>query len=81
MRKSPTLTSEQRQARRDLIRRTKPWLRSTGPTTPEGKAKAAQRWRRHGMRGAEIKTVRCWIASLLKLVEVLRFQGGVTPSE
>ncbi|GGY73104.1 hypothetical protein GCM10007388_01460 [Pseudoduganella plicata] len=72
MRKSPTLTPDQRQARRELIQRTKPWLRSTGPKTTEGKAKAAQRWRRHGMRAAEIKVIKVWTLSVLKLVEVLK---------
>lgn len=35
-------TPERRQAMRDRINQTKPWLKSTGPKTPEGKAKVSQ---------------------------------------
>lgn len=47
-------TAEERQRQRELINRVKPWEKSTGARTPEGKARSAknaykggwrQRWR------------------------------------
>ena len=39
-------TPEHRQLRSELIRRWRPWERSTGPRTPEGKARSSRnRWR------------------------------------
>jgi hypothetical protein len=75
MRKAPNLTDEQRAARREMIHRTKPWLRSTGPKTTEGKAKAAQRWRRHGMRSKEAEVIRQWLHSLIKLAKAINAMG------
>ena len=46
---SYTRTPEHRALRAELIRRWKPWEKSTGPKTPEGKKKAAMR----GFKGAE----------------------------
>lgn len=39
-------TPEHRQLRSEMIRRWKPWEKSTGPRTPEGKARSSMnRWR------------------------------------
>ena len=35
-------TEEQRQRQRELIQRWKPWTKSTGAKTPDGKKKSAQ---------------------------------------
>ena len=35
-------THEERQRQRDLIQRWKPWMRSTGAKTPEGKKRSSQ---------------------------------------
>jgi len=35
-------TAEQRQRQRELIQRWKPWTKSTGAKTPDGKKKSAQ---------------------------------------
>ena len=35
-------TIEQRQRQRELIQRWKPWIKSTGAKTPDGKKKSAQ---------------------------------------
>jgi hypothetical protein len=37
-----TWTPEQRQRQREAIQRWKPWSKSTGPRSPEGKAAAAR---------------------------------------
>lgn len=46
-------TPEHRMLRRELIVRSKPWIKSTGPTSAEGKAKVAQ----NGFRGNPRKTI------------------------
>jgi hypothetical protein len=43
-------TSEHRALRAELIRRWKPWEKSTGPKTAEGKARAAVRGYKGGTR-------------------------------
>jgi len=47
-------TPEHRAARSKMIHRWKPWERSTGPKTPEGKRRAARR----GYKGAVRPTLR-----------------------
>ena len=44
---------ERRQRQREAIQRWKPWEQSTGPRTPEGKAKAASKSTQHGLFDAE----------------------------
>lgn len=43
-------TPERRARQAALIRNWKPWERSTGPRTPEGKARSAQRGYKGGTR-------------------------------
>ena len=43
-------TPEHRAMRAELIRRWKPWEKSTGPKSPEGKARAAMRGFKGGTR-------------------------------
>lgn len=45
-------TQEQRERQAEAIRKWKPWERSTGPNTDEGKAIAARNALKHGMRTA-----------------------------
>lgn len=54
-------TPEHCAVRAQLIRRWKPWEKSTGPKTPEGKKKAAMR----GFKGAERALLRL-VARALK---------------
>ena len=56
-------TPEHRKLRAELIRRWKPWEKSTGPKSAKGKAKSA----RNGYKGA-------WRAQLRELRRVLREQ-------
>jgi len=44
-------TPEHRRLRAKLIRKWKPWLRSTGAATPEGKAKVLHNDFKEGLRG------------------------------
>lgn len=43
-------TPEHRAMRAELIRRWKPWEKSTGPKSPEGKARSAKRGYKGGTR-------------------------------
>ena len=44
-------TPEHRALRAELIRKWKPWEKSTGPKSPEGKARSAMRGYKGGTRG------------------------------
>ena len=59
-------TPEHRAKRAELIRRWKPWEKSTGPKSPEGKARSAMR----GYKGG-------WRDQLRDLRRILRDQGQV----
>jgi len=51
----PRWTPESRQKQREVIMKSKPWEKSTGPKTPEGKKNVAQNSLKHGMRSKEIQ--------------------------
>lgn len=55
-----TWTLEQRQKQAQAIRRWKPWNQSTGPKSPEGKAKVS----RNAYRGGEWATLRQMLKEL-----------------
>jgi hypothetical protein len=47
-------TPEHRRLRAELIRQWKPWEKSTGPLTEEGKVTSAGNSRKHGNRSREV---------------------------
>jgi hypothetical protein len=47
-----------REERARLIRKTRPWDKTTGPKTPAGKAASARNATKHGLHGAEIVRLR-----------------------
>jgi FkbM family methyltransferase len=51
-------TDERRARQAAMMRDRKPWLRSTGPRSVQGKARSSQNALKHGARGAEIKAIR-----------------------
>lgn len=57
---------------RERALRTKPWLKSTGPTSAEGKAKSALRAYKHGLRAAGNRARIAWIRSVMRLAEALQ---------
>ena len=59
-------TPEQKSVQAEAIKRWKPWERSTGPVSENGKAAASQNALKHGMRGAE------WIEKRREFAELVR---------
>ncbi len=55
-----------------LIQKWKPWEKSTGPKTPEGKKASSLRWLKHGMRSAEVRNMESAIAALARMERVAR---------
>ncbi len=51
-------TLKQKKQQAQAIHRWKPWDRSTGPRTPEGKAKSARNALKHGVRSEAVKDFR-----------------------
>ena len=58
-------TAEQRQRQRELIQRWKPWIKSTGAKTPDGKKKSAQNAFKTG-KSLEIREMIKQLNKLLK---------------
>ena len=57
---------ERRQRQREAIQQWHPWEQSTGPRTPEGKAKASRNSLVHGMRDARSRELMRRIHELLR---------------
>ena len=51
-------TAKQRKAQAESIRRSRPWDKSTGPRTTEGKAKTSQNALKHGVRSRVVMDYR-----------------------
>lgn len=62
-------TPERRARQAELIRSWKPWEKSTGPKTPDGKAKAARNgdpFPQWAAERAEVRNLRQWANELLR---------------
>ena len=57
---------------RDAINRNKPWQRSTGPRTPEGKAIVARNGRVRQINSRSIREIRADICEIICLIEANR---------
>jgi len=62
------LTPEGMASLRSSAQRAKPWERSTGPRTPEGKAQSSKNAAKHGERSAEVIAQRHELNRALRLV-------------
>lgn len=65
-------TVEQREKQAERIRIGKPWLKSTGPNTPHGKACSSRNAVRHGCYGTEFKTILLFLRKQRHYIETLR---------
>jgi hypothetical protein len=65
------LSDDQRRLQSERIRQTKPWLNSTGPRTPEGKARSS----RNADKGSERPKLRA-LAKALRRIE--RQNSGIS---
>ena len=68
---SYTRTPEHCALRAELIRRWKPWEKSTGPKTPEGKRKAAMRGFKGGERALIRRAARALRQQSVEMVDVI----------
>ncbi len=59
-------TLERRQRQAELIRSWRPWEKSTGPKTAEGKQVASQNGRKHGQDAADWLELRRQLNQLLR---------------
>jgi hypothetical protein len=65
-------TPEERAKQSELIRRHKPWEKSTGPTTPEGKAAACRNGTTHGYYSQEMRDLKAALLQARKLLALAR---------
>lgn len=67
-------TPARREAQAARIRASKPWLKSTGPRTESGKARAARNAYKHGWRSEDIREVRRLLRAQREFVRALLAQ-------
>lgn len=65
----PRWTDETRAQQSERMKQLKPWLKTTGPNTEEGKKTSSQNAMRHGMRSELAKTLR---RTLKEQAEILK---------
>ena len=64
-------TTEQRKRQADLIRKWKPWEKSTGPKSPEGKKRAVMRALKTGEHTKDVRNLRKLIGDQNRLLRRL----------
>ena len=69
-------TKEQRERQAEVIRKWKPWERSTGPTSDEGKAIASRNALKHGMRSTDWTAERRVLNKMIREFEALLREQG-----
>ncbi len=65
-------TQERRKRQSQAIRRWKPWKKSTGPKTKEGKDTSSQNALKHGLRSADFRLMESLVAVYGKFERSIR---------
>ena len=69
-------TPQRRKKQSELIQKWKPWENSTGPRTAQGKTTSSMNAVKHGMRGAEMRSIESVIAALARFEREARERVG-----
>lgn len=87
----PRWTEEARQKQREIIMKSKPWEKATGPKTEEGKKKASMNSCKHGLRTRKFddlsyalwmqKRYRHALMKRIKLKEMIKNRGDIKDNE
>jgi hypothetical protein len=67
----PRWTPEARQKQRENAIKSKPWGKSTGPRTPDGKRKVSCNGFKHGLRSKEMQTLLRTMAAQSRYVRTI----------
>ncbi len=67
----PRWTEEDRKKQSEMMRKNKPWTKSTGPKTQKGKDKAAQNAYKHGMRSRDYDEICRLLRAQKRVLETL----------
>lgn len=76
-------TPERRQAQRERILKNKPWEKSTGPKTTQGKEKSSQNALKTGYRTKELLAIRKYLRDSRRVMEAIyerRFRIDRSPT-
>lgn len=73
-------TEEARAAQSALMKRLKPWTKSTGPRTLEGKAKAAKNSYKTGLHCKTMKKVRKYFRDCREFIKFLKTEYYKSPA-
>lgn len=67
----PRWTEETRQKQREVIKKSKPWEKSTGPKTLKGKEIVSCNGLKHGLRSKEMRTLLCTMTAQASYVRTI----------
>ena len=73
----PRWTEESRARQREVIMKSKPWEKTTGPKTKEGKAKVACNPIKHGLRTKEAEALRKAMAEQARYLRSVKQMYGL----
>jgi hypothetical protein len=69
-------TDERRKKQAEMIRKHKPWEKSTGPKSQAGKGICAKNALKHGLYGQEVQIIRALLASNREFLDLYALFSG-----